>query len=65
MRETWAVLLSPFKMTFELLRWGSAWAGESGYLPLISLSMSLFIGIKMVNSLLPFYCFGLNKRKHT
>ena len=25
----------------------------------------LFIGIEMVNSLLPFYCFSLNKLKHT
>ena len=41
------------------------WVTESGYLPLIPLSMSPFIGIKMVNSFLPFYCFGLNKLKHT
>ena len=38
---------------------------KSGYLPLISLPISLFIGIETVNSLLPFYCFSLNKLKHT
>ena len=32
---------------------------------LISLPISLFIGIEMEDSLLPFYCFSLNKLKHT
>ena len=39
-------------------------ANQSGYLPLNSLPKSLFILIETVNSLLPFYCFSLNKLKH-
>ena len=40
-------------------------AHKSGYLLLISLSISLFIEVETVNRLLPLYCFSLNKLKHT